>query len=133
MKPSIPGLGERLQLARKESGMSQSAAASLLGVSSTTVGRWEHSQRPISDTLLERVCGIYKRPIGWFLTMEDGNLEQDSGRMGKEPATPNRPNPVATERISHETADAPAAYRSMVKMVVKRIVDRLGQRRRSPR
>ena len=124
MELSYLDLGERLQRARKETGMSQVAVAELLGVSKTTVHRWEHSQRRISDTLLERACEIYNRPIDWFLTMEDRDLEQGSGQSGKEPATHNRVYPVATERMSGVIADA-SAYRPIIKKIVTGYLDGL--------
>lgn len=117
-------LGERLQRARKETGMNQAAVAELLGVSKTTVYRWEHSQRRISETLLERMCEIYNRPIGWFLTTEDRDLEQGNEQSEQEPATHDRVYPVATERMSGVIADA-SAYRPVIKKIVKGYLDGL--------
>lgn len=119
MELSIIELGERLQRARKETGMSQAAAAEMLGISKATIYRWEHSQRRISDTLLERVCEIYNRPAGWFLSLEDRNPELESGESESEPTTHNRVYPVVTERIFGEIVDA-SAYRPIIKKIVNR-------------
>ena len=127
MQRSIPTPGERLQRARRESGMSQAAVAEQLGVSSTTVGRWERSQRSISDTLLERLRNIYDKPLLWFLSIKYGGLEQASGQLGNERAMPDRPYPVIPERISDKIAGAPADYRPIIKTVVKEILDGLKQ------
>ena len=124
MEISILELGERLQRARKETGMSQVAAAEMLGVSKATIYRWEHSQSRISDTLLERVGEIYNRSASWFLSLEDRDLESESGESENEPTTHNRVYPVVTERISGEIGDA-SAYRPIIKKIVNRYLNGL--------
>ena len=79
MKYSIPGLGGRLQRARKETRLSQEAVGDRIGVSWMTVHRWERYQRAISDKDMERVSELYDKPIRWFLTLEDGDLGEESG------------------------------------------------------
>ena len=59
MKMSIPGLGGRLQRARKGTGLSQEAVGKQIGVSWMTVHRWERSQRGISEEHLDRLCDLY--------------------------------------------------------------------------
>ena len=76
MKYSIPGLGGRLQRARKTTGLSQEAVGKEIDVSWMTVHRWERSQRAVSAQLLDRVCELYNRPLRWFLTLEDGDLAE---------------------------------------------------------
>ena len=78
MRISIPGLGGRLRRARNGTGLSQKEVADRVGVSWMTVHRWELFQRPIPDNLLERLCELYDQPIRWFLTLEDGDLGQES-------------------------------------------------------
>ena len=75
MKISIPGLGNRLRRARNGTGLSQEAVAELIGVSWMTIHRWERSQRAVPDHLLNKLCGLYDKPIRWFLTLEEGDLE----------------------------------------------------------
>ena len=77
MKISIHGLGGRLQRARKGTGLSQEAIAEKIGVSWMTVHRWERSQRSISEENLDLLCDLYDKPLRWFLTLEDGDLEQE--------------------------------------------------------
>ena len=78
MRISIRGLGGRLRRARNGTGLSQKEVAERIGVSWMTVHRWERLQRPIPDNLLERLCELYDQPIRWFLTLEDGDLGQES-------------------------------------------------------
>ena len=63
MKYSIPGLGGRLRRARNATGLSHEKVAEELGVSWMTVLRWEHSQRGIPDTVLDRVSELYSQPL----------------------------------------------------------------------
>ena len=76
MRISIPGLGGRLCRARNGTGLSQEKVAERIGVSWMTVHRWERSQRAIPDYLLDKLCELYDKPIRWFLTLEEGDLEQ---------------------------------------------------------
>ena len=110
MKISIPGLGDRLQRARKDARISQTRVAEMIGVSWMTVHRWERSQRMILDATLERLCEIYNRPLRWFLTLEDGDLEPVTG--------PSVASPRAERRITQKIAEAPVRDREMVEKVV---------------
>ena len=84
MKYGLPGLGGRLVRARNEAGLTQEAVAERIGVSWITIHRWERSQRMVQDTDLQRLCEIYDKPLRWFLTLEDGDLDQ----------FPDRSNPL---------------------------------------
>ncbi|MDA1129765.1 MAG: helix-turn-helix transcriptional regulator [Chloroflexi bacterium] len=118
MKISIPGLGGRLQRARKSTGLSQEAVADRIGVSWMTVHRWERSQRGVSDTHLDLLCDLYNKPLRWFLTLEEGDLGEESGSSGKEPSTD-------ANKLSRKIADAPADQRPMIEKVVEDMLDGL--------
>ena len=92
MRISIPGLGGRLRRARNGTGLSQEKVAERIGVSWMTVHRWERSQRAVPDHLLDKLCDLYDKPIRWFLTLEEGDLEQEN------------------EPVDGLTSDASAAY-----------------------
>ena len=77
-----------------------------------TVLRWERSQRGVSDHLLKRLCELYNRPMIWFLTLDEGDLGQESGSSVR-------------ERIRLKIADAPASQRSMIEKVVEDMLDGL--------
>ena len=123
MKYSIPGLGGRLQRARKETGLSQEKVADRIGVSWMTVHRWERSLRSISDQHLELVSELYSKPLRWFLTLEDGDLGQESESSGPVSAQPA--GSPAAERIRRKIADAPASQQSMIEKVVEDMLDGL--------
>ena len=136
MKISIPGPGGRLQRARKGTGLSQDAVGKRIGVSWMTVHRWERSQRAVPDHLLDRVCELYNKPIRWFLTLEEGDLEQEigpsegaSGKVSETPSPYGRTTPGiskdAASRIYQKIADAPANYVPLIEKVVEDILDGL--------
>ncbi len=81
----------------------------------------ERSQRSISDQLLARVSELYGEPLRWFLTLEDGDLGQESESPGPDSATPA--GPAAAERIRRKIADAPASQRAMIEKVVEDMLD----------
>ena len=136
MRISIPGLGGRMRRARHETGLSQEAVAERIGVSWMTVHRWERSQRAIPDHLLDRVCELYNKPIRWFLTLEEGDLEEENGpstgASGKGSETPSRygraangTSADAAGRVYRKIADAPASYAPMIEKVVEDILEGL--------
>ena len=125
MKYSIPGLGGRLRRARNETGLSQEKVADRIGISWMTVHRWERSQRGVPDDLLARVSELYGEPLRWFLTLEDGDLGQESESPGPVSATPA--GPAAAERIRRNIANAPSEHRPMIEKVVEDLID--GRRR----
>lgn len=118
MKYGIPGLGGRLRRARNGTGLSQEKVATQLGISWMTVHRWERSQRNIPDHLLDRLTELYDRPLRWFLTLEEGDLADESGPSGSELS-------AAANRISRSIAEAPASQRPMIEKVVEDILDGL--------
>ena len=123
MKYSIPGLGGRLRRARNATGLSQEAVANKIGISWMTVHRWERSQRGVPDHLLNRVCELYNRPLGWFLTLEEGDLGQENESSGSISANPA--GSAAAERIRRKIADGPASQRAMIEKVVEDMLDGL--------
>ena len=88
-----------------------------------TVHRWERSQRSISDQLLARVSELYGKPIRWFLTLEDGDLEQES--ESSVPVSARPAGSATAERIRRMVSDAPAHQQSMIEKIVEDMVDGL--------
>ena len=134
MRISIPGLGGRLRRARNGTGLSQEAVAERIGVSWMTVPRWERSQRAVPDYLLDKLCEIYDKPIRWFLTLEEGDLEQEnglsdrSGRVGESSTAHNRKTGIGTDaagRVYRKIADAPSNYIPLIEKGVEDILDGL--------
>ena len=121
MKYSIPGLGGRLRRARNGTGLSQENVAAQLGISWMTVLRWEKSLRGISEENLDQLCTLYDRPLHWFLTLEEGDLEVENG-----PAAEDVPsNPTVAARLSGTIIGAPAEVRPMIEKVVEDLLDGL--------
>ena len=134
MRISIPGLGGRLRRARNGTGLSQEAVAERIGVSWMTVHRWERSQRAVPDYLLDKLCELYDKPIRWFLTLEEGDLEEENGlsdglsRVGERSATHDRKTGIGTDaagRVYRKIADAPSNYIPLIEKVVEDILDGL--------
>ncbi len=109
----LPGLGARLKDARNKAGLTQESAAESIGVSWMTVHRWEHVQRTISSDRLERISQLYGRPLRWFLTLEEGDL--DPPDAGYEVA----------KRIYRRVAEAPLKYHPLLERVVDDVLDGL--------
>jgi len=120
MRYSIPGLGGRLRRARNVTGLSQEKVATELGISWMTVHRWERSQRAVPDHLLDKVCELYDKPLRWFLTLEEGDLDQED-------ATDNSSQRGSADaaQLAGKIADAPAASRPMIEKVVEDLLDGL--------
>ena len=127
MKYSMPGLGERLRRARKSTGMSQEAVANKIGVSWMTIHRWERSQRGVQEHLLHQVCELYEKPLSWFLTLEEGDLEGQQVGVAAESDSSRlqRIGREAAERVSRRIADAPANQRAMIEKVLEDMLDGL--------
>ena len=119
MKYSMPGLGGRLRVARNATGLSQEAVATKIGISWMTVHRWERSQRGIQDHLLDQICELYNRPLGWFLTIEDGDLEDEQPVDAKL----HRAGTEAADRVYRKIAGASADQRAMIEKVVEDMLD----------
>ena len=116
MKYNIPGLGGRLRRARNATTNSQTEVATKIGVSWMTVHRWERSQRLIPDHLLQRLSELYERPISLFLTLEEGDLGQETA------VSTETIGSHASERIRRKIAEAPASQRAMIEKVVDDLV-----------
>lgn len=127
MKISIPGLGGRLQRARKGTGLSQDAVATKIGVSWMTVHRWERSQRSILEENLDQLCELYDKPLRWFLTIEEGDLDWETGPSEDYLAASGRRSSEASDKLSRKIADAPASYRPMIEKVVEDLLDGMKQ------
>ena len=123
-KITISGGIGRLQRARKATGLSQEAVANQIGVSWMTVHRWERSQRSISDDLLGQFCGIYDKDLGWFITLEDGDLAETK-RTESDTSAPIPTGSEAAQRLCRKIADAPPAHRAMIEKVVEGMLDGL--------
>ena len=126
MKIGIYGLGGRLQRARKSSGLSQEAVGKRVSVSWMTVHRWERSQRSISEENLDRLCEIYDKPLRWFLTLEERDLEQENA--SSETQGFGVASSAAAQRLSRKIAQAPATDRPMIEKVVEDLLDALKSR-----
>ena len=113
VKIGFPGLGARLKYARSECGVSQEAVAELLDVSWITVHRWERKQRTISKDHLTRLSEYYGKSIRWFLTLEEGDLEQDDGASS------------TARRVYRRIAEIPEQYQTIVERVVDEMVSGL--------
>jgi len=87
-----------------------------------TVHRWERYQRSISEENLDLLCDLYDKPLRWFLTLEEGDLENGVGVSDEAPA---RPQNAAATRLSRKIADAPASERPMIEKVVEDLLDGL--------
>ena len=124
MKLSIYGLGGRLQRARKCTGLSQETVGKRISVSWMTVHRWERSQRSISEGNLDRLCELYDKPLRWFLTLEEGDLEQENGPS--ETQGFGVASSPAAQRLSRRIADAPASQRRIIEKVVEDLLDSMG-------
>ena len=127
MKISIPGLGGRLQRARKGTGLSQDAVAIKIGVSWMTVHRWERSQRGISEENLDRLCELYDKPLRWFLTLEEGDLEEDRLSKGSTKSSSLSTSAAAANSLSRKLADAHASHLPMIEKVVEDLLDGMKQ------
>jgi len=76
-----------------------------------TVHRWERSQRSISEENLDLLCDLYDKPLRWFLTLEEGDLENEVG-VSEEARV--RPQSAAASGLSRKIADAPATERPII-------------------
>lgn len=125
MKISIPGLGGRLQRARRATGLSQEAVASKISVSWMTVHRWERSQRSISEENLNLLCELYDKPLRWFLTLEDDDLGYNDESSNTASETPLSTSSEVASRLSRKIVDAPEDLRPMIEKVVEDLLDSL--------
>ena len=123
MRYGIPGLGGRLRRARNGTGLSQQKVATQLRISWMTVHRWERSQRNVPDHLLDRLCELYDKPLRWFLTLEEGDLEPENGPS--ETQGFGSSSSAAAHRLSRKIAQAPASDLPMIEKIVEDLLDGL--------
>ena len=123
MRISIPGLGGRLRRARNATGKSQEKVAEEIGVSWMTVHRWERSQRAVPDHLLDKICELYDKPLRWFLTLEEGDLEDDESPGSLSSVTNN----ASCNQLARRIADAPQAHRTIVMTVAEDLLSGLAK------
>ena len=104
-----------------------------------TVHRWERSQRAVPDYLLDKLCDLYDKPLRWFLTLEEGDLEQEngsadgSGKVSDGSGSYNRKVGIGTDaagRVYRKIADAPSNYILLIEKVVEDILDGLKANKR---
>ncbi|MEM7536326.1 MAG: XRE family transcriptional regulator [Chloroflexota bacterium] len=65
---SLTELGQKLQRVRKRQGITQAAAAEMLGVARTTITAIEKGERRIKASELLTLSNIYGQPVGNFLS-----------------------------------------------------------------
>ena len=109
-----------------------------------TVLRWEHSQRAVSDDILQRLSQLYDRPLRWFLTLEEGDLaevdvrysqtEREYGRVAERPAkysasgaqgSTEDTRPEVAERMFRRISEAPPDHLPLIEKVVEDIIEGL--------
>jgi transcriptional regulator with XRE-family HTH domain len=101
--------------------------ATKIGVSWMTVHRWERSQRSILEENLDQLCELYDKPLRWFLTIEEGDLDWETGPSEDSLAASGRRSSEASDKLSRKIADAPASYRPMIEKVVEDLLDGMKQ------
>jgi transcriptional regulator with XRE-family HTH domain len=111
MRIGFPGMGGRLRRAREQRGLTQEAVAEKVGVSWMTVLRWEHDQRSIPEEKLKRLGALYKKPLRWFLTLEEGDLEGPEARYR------------IARRLYQRVAEAPEKHQAVVERMVGNILE----------
>lgn len=72
----IEEIMQRLAIARKEAGLTQSQAARLIGVSSRTITHWESQSKrwPPLNTFI-KMCELYGVNIVWVMTGTNPDLD----------------------------------------------------------
>ncbi|KNZ68631.1 HTH-type transcriptional regulator ImmR [Thermincola ferriacetica] len=68
----LKNLGEKLQEARKKSGLTQDQVAKVLGINKVQLSYYETGAREINLTLLQELAGLYGYSVGYFLGNEQG-------------------------------------------------------------
>ena len=72
------------------------------------------------------VCELYDKPLRWFLTLEEGDLDED-GPSDESTAKLSRSGSAAASSVSRKIADAPASNRPMIEKVVEDLLDGMKQ------
>lgn len=68
----LKSLGEKLQEARKKSGLTQDQVAKVLGINKVQLSYYETGAREINITLLQELANLYGYSVGYFLGNEKG-------------------------------------------------------------
>ena len=66
-RSDLPGLGEKLRLAREDAGLSQAQAAKLLGLHRPAVSEIEAGRRKVSAGELKDFAALYHVSSAWLL------------------------------------------------------------------
>ena len=69
-------IGQNIEKARKESGLTQDELARDVGVTPGSLGHWEKGIRACKPIYLSKIAEITGKPIGWFFG-EIANFNQD--------------------------------------------------------
>lgn len=68
------GIGTRLREARTYVGLAEDDVAAALGLPVASISALESGERRPSEADVQRLAGIYRRPIGWLLGTQDVEL-----------------------------------------------------------
>ena len=71
-------LGDRLRLAREQTGMSQTEAAVALGITSPALSQYEKGKRRVEALLLEVLSKLYGVPLGYFFGHESRSADWEA-------------------------------------------------------
>lgn len=71
-------LGDRLRLAREQTGMSQTEAAVALGITSAALSQYEKGKRRVEALLLEVLSKLYGVPLGYFFGHESRSADWEA-------------------------------------------------------
>jgi transcriptional regulator with XRE-family HTH domain len=66
-RSDLPGLGNRLRLAREDAGLSQAQVAQMLGLHRPAISEIETESRKVSAGELTRLAKIYRVSPAWLL------------------------------------------------------------------
>ena len=98
-----------------------------------TIHRWERSQRAVPDHLLTKLSSLYNKPVRWFLTLEEGDLDQGrdpAERFSESKGTYGKNGESdAASRVYRKIADAPSGYLALLEKVVEDILEGLKSNR----
>ncbi|MBD2604046.1 ImmA/IrrE family metallo-endopeptidase [Scytonema hofmannii FACHB-248] len=71
-------LGDRLRLAREQTGMSQAEVAVALGITPAALSQYEKGKRRVEALLLETLSKLYKVPISYFFGHEPRSADWET-------------------------------------------------------
>lgn len=70
-------LGKKLELARRESGLTQKQLGEKIGKKSITISRWEQNAYVPDTFLLQQIAQITKKPLSFFIKEMEGEDLKD--------------------------------------------------------